>query len=68
MPGWEEIVAFGTLIKGVGANARIVQDFTLDDPLAGSVTVRRLELGRVTMSTVRSSGHRMIAREPDQVT
>ncbi len=68
MPGWEEIVAFGTQIKDVGATARIVQDFRLDDPLAGSVAVRRLELGRVTMSTVRSTGHRMVAHEPDKVT
>lgn len=68
MSDWDEIIAVGTLLKGVGAASRVVQDFTLDDPLTGSVVVRTLELGQVTLSTVRSTGHRIVSLEPDRVT
>jgi AraC-like DNA-binding protein len=68
MSDWDEIIAVGTLLKGVGAASKVVQDFTLDDPETGSVVVRTLELGRVTLSTVRSTGHRIVGFEPDRVT
>jgi AraC-like DNA-binding protein len=68
MSDWDEIIAFGTLLKGVGAASRVVHDFTLDDTETGSVVVRTLELGHVTLSTVRSTGHRMVGLEPDRVT
>jgi AraC-like DNA-binding protein len=68
MSDWDEIIAVGTLLKGVGAASRVVQDFTLDDRETGSVVVRTLELGHVTLSTVRSTGHRIVGLEPDRVT
>lgn len=68
MPDWDRIVAVGTLLEGVGANPKVVRDFTLDDPRTGSVEVRTLALGQVTLSTVRSTGHWMVAFEPDRVT
>jgi AraC-like DNA-binding protein len=68
MSGWDEIIAVGKLLRGVGATAKVIQDFTLDDPLTGSVVVRTLELGQVTLSTVRSTGHRIVVLEPERVT
>jgi AraC-like DNA-binding protein len=68
MSDWDEVIAVGKLLKGVGAASKVVQDFSLDDPLTGSVVVRTLELGQVTLSTVRSTGHRLVGVEPDRVT
>jgi AraC-like DNA-binding protein len=68
MAGWDEIVTFGKLLKNVGAHAKVVHDFALDEPLKGRVEVRLLDLGRVTLSTIRSTGHRMTSVEPDRVT
>jgi AraC-like DNA-binding protein len=68
MSDWDEVIAVGTLLKGVGAASKVVQDFELDDPLKGNVVVRTFEIGEVTLSTVRSTGHRLVALEPDRVT
>ncbi len=68
MSGWDEIIAFGTRLESVGANAKVVQDFTLDDPLTGTVEVLKPDLGKVNVSTVRSTGHRMVSLEPDRIT
>ena len=46
MSGWDEIIAFGARLESVGANAKVVQDFTLDDPLTGTVEVLKVDLGK----------------------
>jgi len=67
MTTWAELVSVGSPLDGVGAHGD-VSNFKLDDEANGLVAVRRLNLGAVTLSTVRSTGHRMTAVNAEQVT